>query len=99
MKLNLKSLLLCVGLAATASAVAQQPEGAVQGFVHEQSSADGYVLPTDTAVLRKLDNWQDLKFGVLFHFGLYSVPGIVVFSVTGYIDDILIRFLFQKQDP
>lgn len=77
MKLNLKSLLLCVGLAGTASAVAQQPEGAVQGFVHEQSSADGYVWPTDTAVLRKLDNWQDLKFGVLFHFGLYSVPGIV----------------------
>lgn len=47
----------------------------VQGFVHERS--DGYEYPTDKAVLKKLDAWQDLKFGVLFHWGLYSVPGIV----------------------
>ncbi len=44
-------------------------------FVHEQS--DGYEWPTDPAVLEKLDAWQDLKFGVLMHWGLYSVPGIV----------------------
>ena len=44
-------------------------------FVHEQS--DGYQWPTDPAVLEKLDQWQDLKFGVLMHWGLYSVPGIV----------------------
>lgn len=44
-------------------------------FVHEQS--DGYEWPTDKAVLEKLEKWQDLKFGVLFHWGLYSVPGIV----------------------
>lgn len=49
----------------------------VQGFVHEQSKASDYVWPTDTEVLKKLDQWQDLKFGVLFHWGLYSVPGIV----------------------
>ncbi len=49
----------------------------VQGFVHEQSDASGYVWPTDKQVLNKLDNWQDKKFGVLFHWGLYSVPGIV----------------------
>lgn len=49
----------------------------VQGFVHKQSKATDYVWPTDTAVLRKLDKWQDQKFGVLFHWGLYSVPGIV----------------------
>lgn len=46
-----------------------------QGFVHQQS--EGYVVPTDEKVLQKLDRWQDLKFGVLFHWGLYSVPGIV----------------------
>lgn len=46
-------------------------------FVHQQSAANGYVWPTDQAVLDKLDAWQDLKFGVLFHWGLYSVPGIV----------------------
>ncbi len=49
----------------------------VQGFVHQQSEASGYVWPTDKLVLDKLDKWQDQKFGVLFHWGLYSVPGIV----------------------
>lgn len=48
---------------------------AQQGFVHEKSSA--YVWPTEENVLKSLDKWQDLKFGVLFHWGLYSVPGIV----------------------
>ncbi len=46
-------------------------------FVHKQSAKNGYVWPTDEAVLNKLDSWHDLKFGVLFHWGLYSVPGIV----------------------
>lgn len=49
----------------------------VQGFVHQQSEASGYVWPSDEQVLDKLDKWQDQKFGVLFHWGLYSVPGIV----------------------
>ena len=39
--------------------------------------ADGYQWPTDEAVLQKLDKWQDLKFGVLMHWGIYSVPGII----------------------
>ena len=52
-------------------------EAPVQGFVHEQSEAEGYVWPTDEGVLRKLDEWQDQKFGVLIHWGLYSLPGIV----------------------
>lgn len=60
-------------LGLTVAAHAQQ----VQGFVHQQSEASGYVWPTDTEVLNKLDQWQDQKFGVLFHWGLYSVPGIV----------------------
>ena len=46
-----------------------------RGDVMEQS--DGYVWPTDQKVLDKLGKWQDLKFGVLFHWGLYSVPGMV----------------------
>ena len=48
-----------------------------QSYVHEQSKATDYVWPTDPAVLAKLDKWQDQKFGVLFHWGIYSVPGIV----------------------
>ena len=43
--------------------------------VHGMS--DGYEWPSDPAVLAKLDAWQDLKFGVLIHWGLYSIPGIV----------------------
>lgn len=48
---------------------------AQQGFVHE--SSHGYVPPHEPEVIQKLDQWQDLKFGVLFHWGLYSIPGIV----------------------
>lgn len=66
----LRLLFLCVvALALSASAQSEN------SFVHEQS--DGYEWPTDSAVLKKLDKWQDQKFGVLFHWGLYSVPGIV----------------------
>ena len=46
-----------------------------QGDVYERSKV--YEWPTDQLVVDKLHGWQDLKFGVLFHWGLYSVPGIV----------------------
>ena len=36
-----------------------------------------YTAPTDEQVLAKLDEWQDLKFGVIFHWGLYSIPGMM----------------------
>jgi len=42
-----------------------------------QQNKDGYVLPTDTAVLRKLSQWQDLKFGLFMHWGPYSEWGVV----------------------
>ena len=48
----------------------------------EQANPDlqldaAYVPPTDPAVQMKLDQWQDLKFGMIIHWGLYAVPGIV----------------------
>lgn len=46
-----------------------------QTFVHEQS--ESYTWPTDKEVLDKLDKWQDQKFGMLIHYGLYSQLGIV----------------------
>ncbi len=49
----------------------------MQEFVHQQSEATNYEWPTDSLVLKKLDHWRDLKFGVIFHWGLYAVPGIV----------------------
>lgn len=72
---NLKRLLGCVALAAFSMGLSAQEQ--VQGFVHQQSKATDYVWPTDQQVLDKLDKWQDQKFGVLFHWGLYSVLGIV----------------------
>lgn len=45
-----------------------------QSYAHEQSSS--YIEPDDPAVRAKLSQWRDLKFGILMHWGLYSVPGI-----------------------
>lgn len=36
-----------------------------------------YTWPTDPQVLQKLEEWQDLKFGLLMHWGAYSQWGIV----------------------
>lgn len=46
-----------------------------QQGVHPQSHK--YEWPTDAKVLNKLDQWQDLKFGLIIHWGLYAVPGII----------------------
>lgn len=42
-----------------------------------QHDDDRYVPETDTLVLEKLEQWQDLKFGLLMHWGAYSQRGIV----------------------
>ncbi|MDE5676633.1 alpha-L-fucosidase [Phocaeicola sp.] len=68
---KLKTIATCLFSMAFAFNLNAQEENS---YVHEQS--DGYEWPTDKAVLEKLDHWQDQKFGVLFHWGLYSVPGI-----------------------
>ncbi|RPD45561.1 alpha-L-fucosidase [Paracnuella aquatica] len=52
----------------TATANAQQN-------VHPQSAA--YEWPTDPQVRQKLDQWQDQKFGMIIHWGLYAVPGMI----------------------
>ncbi|MBL1742212.1 alpha-L-fucosidase, partial [Klebsiella pneumoniae] len=35
-----------------------------------------YEWPTDPSVLEKIEKWQDAKLGIMFHWGIYSVPGI-----------------------
>ena len=65
-----KNTLLVLVITLLASSLSAQ-----EGFVHKES--EQYVWPTNEKLLNKLDEWQDLKFGVLFHWGLYSVPGIV----------------------
>src|SRR6476659_8501436 len=46
-----------------------------QQNIHSQSTI--YEWPDDPLVKNKLDKWQDLKFGMIIHWGLYAVPGIV----------------------
>lgn len=42
-----------------------------------QDHDERYVPETDPLVLQKLEQWQDLKFGLLMHWGPYSQWGIV----------------------
>jgi alpha-L-fucosidase len=48
---------------------------ATQGFAHEDDNR--YFPETDSLVLEKIEAWQDLKFGLLMHWGPYSQWGIV----------------------
>lgn len=69
--------LMMLGLALSAGFTTQIQAQEAQSFVHQQSNTEDYVWPTDPQVLTKLKHWQDQKFGVLMHWGLYSVPGVV----------------------
>jgi len=46
-------------------------------ILFEQHSAHDYVPVTDPLVKQKLDQWQDLKFGLMMHWGPYSQWGVV----------------------
>jgi alpha-L-fucosidase len=46
-----------------------------QEHLHPQSVK--YQWPTDVQVREKLDKWQDQKFGMIIHWGLYAVPGMI----------------------
>lgn len=69
--------LMMLGLALSAGFTTQIQAQEAQSFVHQQSNTEDYVWPTDPQVVTKLKHWQDQKFGVLMHWGLYSVPGVV----------------------
>ncbi|HEX6182168.1 MAG TPA: alpha-L-fucosidase [Chitinophagaceae bacterium] len=43
----------------------------------QEKKADPYIWPDDPLVRQKLEKWQDLKFGMIIHWGLYAVPGII----------------------
>jgi alpha-L-fucosidase len=46
-------------------------------FSQHEFEYERYVPETNPAVLAKLDQWQDIKFGLLMHWGAYSQWGIV----------------------
>ena len=63
-------------LTAAVAALSVLPMGmSAQGNIHERSTE--YEWPADEQVVENLKQWQNLKFGVLLHWGLYAVPGIV----------------------
>ena len=66
--------MLAIAAATTLAALAPLTALA-QGNIHERSTQ--YEWPKDEQVVNNLKQWQDLKFGVLIHWGLYAVPGIV----------------------
>jgi alpha-L-fucosidase len=46
-------------------------------FVTTLPAEETYIFPEEEDVRNNLKKWQSDKFGILIHFGLYSVPGIV----------------------
>lgn len=44
---------------------------------HSEQNHSKYVKPSDPLVQQKLQNWQNIKFGLLMHWGTYSQWGIV----------------------
>ncbi|MDR7128370.1 alpha-L-fucosidase [Algoriphagus sp. 4150] len=46
-----------------------------QNTLHPTSSE--YEYPSDPKVIEKLEKWRDQKFGILIHWGIYAVPGII----------------------
>ncbi len=63
----LRLVFLCILITSlSAKAISQQ---------HEKEQI--YIPVEDSLVLNKLDQWQDMKFGLLMHWGPYSQWGIV----------------------
>lgn len=46
-----------------------------QNTLHPTSG--DYQYPSDPKVAANLENWRDQKFGMIIHWGIYAVPGIV----------------------
>jgi alpha-L-fucosidase len=46
-----------------------------QNTIHPVS--EEYLYPKEADVAKNLENWRDQKFGLIIHWGLYAVPGII----------------------
>lgn len=49
----------------------------VCNFTSHAQVSQPYTYPSDLAVRANLEHWRDLKFGIIIHWGIYAVPGIV----------------------
>ncbi|MBN2415276.1 alpha-L-fucosidase [bacterium] len=66
----MKKLTCTLFLLATAGALFAQAQ-------EHPDTRQAYMPPTDPLVIEKLDQWRDLKFGFMMHWGLYAQLGIV----------------------
>ncbi|WP_316800048.1 alpha-L-fucosidase [Pedobacter frigidisoli] len=67
--MKIRILLLLLSISCSQTLFAQRDD------IVQQSSK--YEAPTDPLVKAKLDTWQDKKFGMILHWGLYAIPGII----------------------
>ena len=49
----------------------------IKGFCQQHNASKEYIYPKDSLVSNKLHHWQDVKFGLLMHWGTYSQWGVV----------------------
>ena len=49
----------------------------IKADAQQHNYSDKYVVPDDPLVQQKLSKWQDIKFGLMMHWGTYSEWGIV----------------------
>ncbi|GAB3894107.1 alpha-L-fucosidase [Larkinella knui] len=57
--------------------IACMASGPVLAQQHSEQNHSKYVWPKDSLVKKKLNQWQDIKFGLLMHWGTYSQWGVV----------------------
>jgi len=50
--------------------------GVLSALLCDGFAGEKYFKPTDPLVIKKLEQWSDLKFGFMMHWGAYSVRGI-----------------------
>jgi alpha-L-fucosidase len=46
-------------------------------IVKSQEKEAPYIVPNDSLVVKNIEEWQDLKFGIFMHWGTYSQWGVV----------------------
>ena len=71
----MKKIFILFSLLMIFASTKSQVDAQLDGMKHKQST--NYIWPTDSLILNKIEKWQDQKFGVIIHWGLYSEPGIM----------------------
>ena len=73
------SLIACIGLSLVLNAQSKKVFGTKDGeLIHE--SSESYEWSTDAKVLEKLDKWQDVKFGIMYHCAGYHGVMVALFG-------------------